>query len=373
MANLLGVNDMKAWALPAGVSAAELQRYAMIDGVTYETVVNDLLGILQAVNVVVLSSPIYSGMFSLTTELFYEYESGVAGTMEERSEYTVGDPRKTKTISHSIPVKGYEFPLKWTDEYLENANLNRLRIGLRAGGRAVKNNLERLILNRFFSASENQIDASGGGYDMPLANGGSTLVYIPVSHEGLDFASSHTHFDRQADSAAGRAAAVANGAEHLYHHGFMPPYDLIIPFADRADWAALNSASPYALWFKPERDNLTFATTTNMAAFGDETYVGGIDTAIGVVRVWATNRLPTDYAGMYKTYGNNAMGNPLVLRYKPTRGAGAILQSGPGFRNYPLEGVTIQHDFGVGVGSGRLNGYAVKFAASGDYSSPTIA
>lgn len=370
MANLLGVQDMKQWALPAGIDAEELYKWKLADGTTYDVVVNELVSIVQAVNVTLFNNPIYSGLFSLTTEDHYTYESGSASTMERRSEYTVGDPRKTKEVAHTLPLGGFEHPLKWTRDYLENANMERIRMGLRAAGRAVRNNLEKEVLTRFFSSAENQING-GGGYDMPFVNASSTVVYTPIDHDGLAFASSHTHFDRQADSAAGRAAAVSNGAIHLYEHGFMPPYELIIPFTDKNDWAQVSSTSPYALYFKPERDQLTFADTANFARFGDEVYVGGIDTSVGVVRIWTTSRLPTDYCGMYKSFGANAMGNPLALRYKPLRGAGALVIASEN-SSLPLVGATVQHDFGVGVGSERLNGYACYFAGAGDYVTPTI-
>jgi hypothetical protein len=61
----------------------------------------------------------------------------------------------------------------------------------------------------------------------------------------------------------------------------------------------------------------------------------------------------------------------LRVRFASDLGPGAVLMRGEGFRQYPLEHAILLHEFGVGVGN-RLNGYACFFAASGDYTDPTI-
>jgi hypothetical protein len=74
---------------------------------------------------------------------------------------------------------------------------------------------------------------------------------------------------------------------------------------------------------------------------------------------------------MYKTYGPMDARNPLAVRYSEDLGAGVILMAGEGFRKFPLEHATAIHEFGVGVRD-RLAAYLVYFAASGDYTAPTI-
>lgn len=372
MAEILGFNDMRALALPTGVDATELTRWATAEGTTYDIVIGEIINALTLANGALLNDPIYAGMMSLTTEPMAEYPSGVSNDMVKRVEHAKNDTRRTKSVGHMLQIEGFEYPMGWTADYLENARMYQIRLGIREGINAVRSNFQYALLNRFFSSAENQING-GSGYDMPLANASSTVTYVPKSYDGQDFASSHTHFDRNTDDATGRATSVANGVDHLIEHGIMPPYDMIVPLADADLWTALASTSPKALFVEPQRAPIVLGANTAIGApLPDERYIGYISTARGIIRVWTTARLPENYMGLYKTYGANAMGNPLLVRYKPRRGSGAFLLAGKGFQLFPLEEAIIQHDFGVGISEGRLNGYASYFAAAGDYVSPTI-
>jgi hypothetical protein len=194
------------------------------------------------------------------------------------------------------------------------------------------------------------------------------VAFTPPSYGGTSFSPDHSHFERR--GADKQADALEAGAKHLWEHGIFGPYQGIIPFADVNTYTALGK------FIKPDRGVEYVSTSANapyaQAVTSDERYIGLYESAYGLVRLWVTPHLPTGYLGLYRGYENADPRNPLRVRYAPDLGAGAVLLRGEGFRHYPLENALLVHEFGVGVGN-RLNGYACRFASTGDYSAPAIA
>lgn len=370
---LYGVHDLKLLALPNGVDADELTKWKLRDGTTFDIVYSRIAQLVAAQNTVLFTDPIIAGMIQVTDEEYLEYPSGSVTAWAKATEYSFPTPVIAKTIAHTLPLSEWSQQLQWTESYLKRANMNRLESSLKMVMDAAQNNVDKAVLTRFFSPTENQING-GSGYDMPFANASSTVVYTPPDHDGQTFASSHTHFDRQVDTVNGRALAVNAGANHLFEHGIKPPYHAIIPFADMSLFVGMAETSPAVTFVAPQRTPLMYPNATTGAGFDDDRYFGYLNTPVGVVYLWATHRLPTDYMGLYKSYGLNAAGNPLVLRFDPFDGEGLRLRPAAMWAEYPIENAVLKHGFGIGISAGRLNGYAARFAASGTYadSPPTI-
>lgn len=370
---LYGVHDLKLLALPNGVDAAELAKWKLRDGTTFDIIYSRLAQLIAAQNTIMFSDPLYAGMIQALDDEYLEYPSGAVTAFVKSTEYSFPAPVVAKTIAHTLPLGEWSQQLQWTETYLKRANMNRLESSLNMVMDAAQFNAEKQILTRFFSPTENQING-GSGYDMPLANASSTVVYTPPDYDGQTFASSHTHFDRRADTVNGRALAVNAGVNHLFEHGIKPPYNAIIPFADMSSFVDMAETSPSVKWFAPQRSPLNYPATSTGAGFEDERYFGYLNTAVGVVYLWATHRLPTKYMGLYKSYGMNAAGNPLVMRFDPFDGEGLRLRPATHWAEYPIENAVLKHGFGIGIAAGRLNGYCCYFNASGVYTDapPTI-
>ncbi len=104
---MLGVNDLKQFALPRGWDAGELAKYALADGVTYEQLVDNIVAGLVVANDSLMNDPILGSLISLTTEAAIEYRDGTMGSMEERTEHAKADIRRGATTGHTLPLKSY--------------------------------------------------------------------------------------------------------------------------------------------------------------------------------------------------------------------------------------------------------------------------
>ncbi len=369
MSHVLGVSDMKRFAVPSGWDAGELVKYELADGTTYDDLVADIAVMLQEVQADIESNPQYGSLVSFTTEQALEYQNGTGTTgMEERTENRSADPRKSKTIGHMLPLQSFDRQMTWTWDFLRKARRAQIDSDLISAKYDVEDEWQRRVLKRFFSSAENQQGSSG--YDMPLANASSTVAYTPPAYNGKTFASSHTHFARVA--AASRATGLEAGILSLREHGIMGPYVGILPQAYTATWAALSN------WVKPDRAINHFNGATDLMTLGmsEEMFVGAYNSQYGLIYMWETPRLSADYIGVYKTFGTNDPRNPVAIRYSEDLGAQPILMAGETRRQFPLENATIIHEYGVGISGAermaRLNGYAIKFDSSGDYTDPTI-
>lgn len=365
---LLGPADMKQYAIPSGWDAGELKKIELADGTNLDEVYNLISAGLSVTNGELFSDPLYGTMLAETDEVALEYRNGVVNGMQERSEYTKADSRRDATIGHMIPLKSFDRKLGWTWDFLRKARMKQIESDIAGAIYDVKDNFQRLSLTRFFSTAYNTIATAG--IDAPLVDGTTaSLSYQPPSYAGKTFATSHSHFDRRTDDATGRAAALNAGARHLYEHGITPPYIAVIPEADIADFAALTG------WFKRDY-GIQYIRTDSGANFGvmsmSEQFVGGFESEVGLVYVWASPRIPTNYLGMYKSYGINDPRNSVLIRGDKQYGAGAVLLPAQALMQHPLQEAYILHEFGPGISEGRLNGYCCYFASSGDYTVPTI-
>lgn len=371
---LLGQNDLKQFLIPTGWDAGELSKYALKDGTTYQQLIADISAALEMANSQLFSDPRYASLMSLTTEMASEIRTGGGNGFQERTENQTADPQRGATIGSMLPLRSYDRGMGWTEDYLRKARRAQLDADISSLIYDVTDNVEKRLLTRFFSVAYNTIATAG--IDAPFVDGTTvSLNYTPPPYDGQTFANTHTHFGRFADDATGRLAAINAGARHLAEHGYMAPFTAIIPQADLAAWSAVGSGRN--VWVNPTWGiTLQFPQTGStvpaaLANIDTEIYVGQFMTNDGPVNIWTTNRLPTDYLGMYKSYGANDQRNPLKMRYSDDFGPGAILRAKPQFSDFPLEYAVAIHEFGVGVGD-RLNGYAAYFAGAGDYTAPTI-
>lgn len=363
--SLLGVNDLKELALPLGWDAEQLAQYALADGTTYDQVVENIAQGLVVANNGLVNDPVWGGMMHITPDPAVEYRSGSGGGMSERTEYQYSDAQRAATSGHMLPIKSFDRGLGWSFDFLRKARASQLEADIADALYDMRDNWEAQLLQRFFDSSENAI---GSGYNVPFVNGnGGNVVMTPPPYAGQTFSDSHTHFDRKTTTQ--QAQALEAGAKHLWEHGIFGPYSAIIPFADIGTYTALSG------FIKPNRGVEYISVGANapyaQAALEDERFIGLYESDYGLVRLWITPHLPTNYLGIYKPYGINDPRNALKVRYANDLGAGAILMRGEGFRQFPLEHAIVLHEFGVGVGN-RLNGYACHFAASGGYVAPSI-
>lgn len=366
MANILGVNDLKQYALPANWDAAYLRALQLATGETYEQMVGDIAAALNMENAGLLADPLVGSLVSTTAEAAMEYRIGVSNGFEPHTEYQQPDPKRGATTGHMLPLMMYDRGLGWTWDFLRKARRAQLDSDIASAMQDLDNVWDKMVLTRLFKST---YDSVGSGKSMPVADAGvADSTYVPWNDpdRASAFATTHTHLlDTMTITQTNLETAVA----HLWEHGADGPWELLIANADKASWSNTTNVTG---WIKRKDILIEYGSQTTLAQV-DQDFIGVIETSVyGTVRVRASARIPTGYWSVFKSYGQDDQRNPLIVRESPQFGLGAILLSGRQFpiKQFPLEGAILFFEFGVGIND-RV-GAVLCQVAGGAYSSPAI-
>lgn len=361
----LGINDLKQYALPAGIDAAYLRNVSLQSGETYEQLISEIAAALELQNAAILSDPLYGGLVSVTEEVTIEYRVGTTAGFEPHTEYGEPNAKRSAVTGHMLPLDPWDRKFGWTWDFLRKARRSQIDADIRSGMEDVRNLYQKKILERLFKSTYTSV---GSGKSMPLADGGtadSTFVPIAVPSRGGTFTSSHNHFKFLNGITQ---ANLQTAVDTLWEHGIDGPYEMTISQADMASWSNTTNVTG---WTPRAAVGIAYGANTQLTTI-DETYIGAITVRQGVVYVRATGRIPTNYYELHKSYGNADSRNPLVIRVGSAYGLGAVLLGHPGIRKYPLENAIMFAEFGVGV-QDRIAAVAVFNTAGGSYTDPVIA
>ena len=362
----LGYADLKDAALHALWDADEMKRVELADGTTFAEMIANIQAGLSVLNGTLLTGTHYGDLIAVQDNVEVEYPVGVSNGVEEATEYGVPTPKRGATTGHSIPIKPWDRALGWTMMALRKRRRAQLDADVRSAVTDIRSHWQKKLLERFFKM-EGETVGSTANASVPFADGGTIdSNYVPPdSPDGESFTSSHDHFLRVAT--LDTATAIEPAIEHLQEHGHQQPFDLIGARADAATYKGVTG------WRAPEWPGIIYhASTTERAAVNEiSEFFGYIETAYGIARVWLTPRVPTNYMGVFKTYGPGDSRNPLRVRISSQYGFGWMMVPG-NWVNAPALMAVLYSEFGVGIGEDRTNGVCVYVAASGDYVTPTI-
>lgn len=362
MATALGINDVKnVIRIPGTWDLTYLKQWSTAEGVTYDQVVARLAAVLTVFNAS-LTGGYWGRYLSTTTGITTRYPIGSDNAMlPEIAEHGRPDPIIGEETGHMLPMKDYGGSLGWTYMSMRRGNMDKFDLDMRRLVERGQNTWARKIIGRLFTSV---YEAVGTGKSVPFADGGTAdSTYVPPAYEGATFSSSHTHFLRNTADANGRTAALTAMVNHLWEHGIMPPYDLVIPEADVASWVA------QAEYKKPVRTALITAGVETRGVVNEDEYLGLFESGRGWGYIKPTPRLPTAYAGMFKPMGYNNSLSPVVVRYEEGYPLGMTLVGD--IKQFPLQEAIAYFTFGAGIAN-RLAGVASYFAASGNYVDPAI-
>jgi hypothetical protein len=362
----LGPNDLKQYALPTYWDATELEKIRLADGTTYAGFINDVSQGLALQNAALLADPLLGTMMAATTEAAVEYGVGVSNGFEEATEYGLPDAKRAATTGHMLGLKEYDRAFGWTWMFLNKARRMQLDEDIASAMADLKNLWAQKILTRFFKST---YDSVGSGRSMPFADGGtadSSWVPKPNPDRADAFAYTHTHLLRLDGITQ---ANLETAVKHLWEHGHDGPYELLVAQADIGSWRNTTNVTGYVSRPDPL---IRYGVQTDLANVMGEGIDGVIETAYGACRLRPNGRIPTNYWGLYKSYGVRDQRNPLWIRYNPKFGVGAVLLAGDHIRQYPLENAILWMEFGANVGRDRTNGVLVENDSTGVYADPTI-
>lgn len=362
----VGVNDLKQWAIPSNWDAARLAQLQLQSGETYDGLIDDIAAALALTNQELLNDPLIAGLIGITDTPEVEYGVGVSNGFEDHTEYSKPDAKRGATTGHMLPLLPYDRMTGWTWDFLRKARRFQIDNDIREIVTDLKNLWPQKVLTRLFNPSAVSVGSSGSS--VPFADGGvADSSYVPraMPDRGGTFLSTHDHFLRLDGITQ---ANLETAVEHLWEHGHDGPFDLLIPHADISDWTNTTNVTG----FKKRADTLIqYGAQVDLAAVAQD-YLGVVETDYGACRVRANGRIPTNYWGLYKSYGVLDPRNPLWVYPSPTYGLACVLLAGDHIREFPLENAMMFMEFGVGVGRDRTAAVLVENDAAGDYAQPTI-
>lgn len=365
---LLGFGDMKDQEIHALWDLEELKRLELRDGSTFDQMLKEAQDVANAVSGEILRDPLYGPLFAVQDTPELEYGTFTGGGIQEMTEYGVPDPYRGKTTGHMLPIQMFIRSLGWTFLALENRRRNQLEADLNVVVDDIRQHNQKTVLQQLFRMEARPVGDTAGA-SVPFADGGvADSSWIPLrSPEGVEFASTHDHYLRQAATLTD--ALVVTAIDHLKEHGHEGPYDLLASRADAATWQGLTA------WRAPEWQGIVYRDTSSgsdrAAIIGTSEYDGFLETASGVVRVKFLARIPTGYWNIHKNYGAGSAGAPLRMRIDPQKGFGWMMVPG-NYVNSPLNLAVLRAEWDIGVGEDRTNSVNVYNFASGDYITPTI-
>lgn len=373
MAEVLGPLTLLDKALPTGVDGARLAEWAMRDGITYGQLANQVALALGEKNQELVGK--WGWMFSITEELMMEYPDGGAVTpMDELTDVDKPVPVHGSTIGHMLPLHYYGQGIGGTKRYFRDVRSAQIRAAISVIVNKGVWRFEQKLLGRFFDSDEESLGSNGKSVPFVAGTAGA-VDFAPPAYDGVAFATSHNHFIGYNLSTPKTMADVLEGlAATLAEHGHNAPYRALVSRADIALFNALtNKVILVDGGLQIARGGVT--SGPQFYATGEQTLerIGSYQSSLGIIDLFATNRIPTGVVGMTKSYGQLDSRNALAVRVHPMRGFGlAVVPETTPDADFPIKQLDVDFEFGVGVGMDRTNGAVGFLVAGGSYADPTI-
>lgn len=371
MAEVLGPMQIVQRALPTGVDGTKMAEWRMRDGTTFRDFVNRTALAIGDFNAELARR--WSSFYYLTDMDILEYPDGGSVTaLQLITDVDRVDMVHGQTIGHMLDLKPYGGAVGGSWRYFRDSREAQIVSTIRTIVRRAEWRFEQALLTRALTNTENAIGSAG--YDVPWVRGtGGNVDYTPPAFGGEAFTSSHDHF---VYNNTGYGELLEAGAETLQEHGHMAPFDCLVSRADLASYTALPNFVKLVAPMVQIIDRGGESTSPRYFMAGNPDVAGGglighYQTDYGPINLYTSNRIPTTYAFMTKSYGSNDPRNGLAVRVHPDQGFGLfIVASAADEDAYPVKRLNIEFEFGVGVGQDRTNGVALKKNSS--WTNPTI-
>ena len=356
---LYGTIDTQYVDFPAGIDRTYLQGLETRSGLSVAAMIAAVDAAMGAINdgvdplVAELSAP-------PTTQVSAMGSRGDAFRVQRKSEYSLPRPQQVERRGHMLALASYDVSLGFTDDGLEEISLDAFRENIRAMQLGWERAFRRETLIRLFDAAEVPIDkdqsATSPGF-LGSGTGSNTITGYYSNGSAI----SGSHYVR--DTAANRLAAILAQRAKLKLAGILGPYDLVGSqvFID----AVVALGLPNFISAGSELVRVGSGTAEALVDAGR--FVGVL---AGDIRV----RMPvTDFiedAGvLFKSFGQFAADNPLVMRYDTLWGRQVRVRARS--NHYPLSEAVAAAKFGMNVNN-RFGGAPILIAAAGAYVAPVM-
>jgi hypothetical protein len=377
MAGILGPRAaVDAATLPTGVDGARILAFQLRNGKTTGQIIGEVASGIGLVNQQIANK---FGRFVYFTDAPYAYYAGGTGGGRRMTpikvEFKQADGVRSVDGGHMLPLKDFEDALAWTPLYLRDARDAQISSDVNLIVESWRNRVHDDFYRRILTDNEN---AQGGGYDVPWAIGtGVNVPFIPQQYGTYEFDSTHTHFLASATTtSAEHDVLMEQAVEHLIHHGFTGPFTLLV---SRADVALYDIAKKFVRLLPTgvtavggNTDSPVLVSPQDLSGAPGEVFGLWISKFGSVVILRNDPFIPTGYAWMGVSFGENNPMNPVAIRVHPSEMFGLRLdpQGTKSLINPELEKVLVKGTHGVGVNN-RLGGVAIHWGTS-SWTDPTL-
>lgn len=380
MPDISGVLTTLNHALPQGLDGGRLAQWRLKNGRTYDQVRADVAASFDGLNSQLAQA--WGDMIYITTDDYFEYPNG--GALEDFITATDLDrptSHKGGTVGHMLPLSSKKQSIGGTVEFFRDSREQTIVATVRDRSQAGRNTLEKDVLTRFFSNAEVLLGTAG--YDVGFADGSITVQYAPPSYGGQDFTTSHDHYLAYNTSASATYSTMLEGmAQTVQEHGHQAPFIAYVAEADVESYRALTRYSEpvTSSIYLVDRGGVTTGNQYFQRGTVDNTppsggrWIGSYSSAYGMIELRSTYRIPTGYAGLYKSYGTNDPRNAIGFRIHPDVGFGFYINEIPSYSTtWPVKVIEITIEYGVSCGNDRTMGAAARIGAGiTEYTVPTI-
>lgn len=365
--------------LPSGVDAGRIAQWHLREGVSYSDFRATVASAFNALNMEIFNA--WGDLIYVTEEDTMEYPTGgTTGEMPELTEMDLAELVKGETTGHMLDLKPYGDGIGGSWRAFEDMRQRTLSASIRQIVERGRNRFERAVLTRCLTNTVNTLGTNGKDVGFCDGSGGG-VTFAPPAQGGEIFDTSHDHYIGIASASKTFSDLLEEIAEHLLEHGHMAPFTVKVSTADVGSYKALTD------FIKPIGDNIVVVdqggSTSNRffergqveapGMSGSGIYVGSYSSARGVMRLYATSRIPTGYAFGYKSYGANNAKNPIAVRVRPSLGFGFFINEIASENDrFPIARIQIELEFGIGVAEDRTNGAAAYRVSGGSWANATI-
>lgn len=371
MAEILGPMQVVQQALPTGVDGTKVAEWRFRDGISFEAFMTQVGTAIGMKNLELLR--MWGDAISIVETDVMEYPDGGSVTaMPLITDVDRPDMIHGQTIGHMIDLKPYGRAVGGSWRYFRDSRQAQILSTIQTVVRTGEWRFDQAVHTRAYTNTENAIGT--GGYDVPFVRGtGGNVDFTPPAYGGEAFANTHDHF---VFNNTGYAELLEDMVETLEEHGHPAPY---VARVSRADVKSYRALAGFIEMVDPRVNTIDRAAATT----GNEFFTTGtpdvantgafgfFQSSRGLIELRASQRVPTDYAFLYKSYGVNDARNPLAVRVHPEQGFGMfIVPSLSDETRYPVKRINIEFEFGVSVGQDRTNGVVGRQNSS--WTNPTI-
>jgi hypothetical protein len=380
MTSSKGVLTTRSYAFPTGIDANILARWRIgTDGRSYDQIRSDVVAAFEGVNAELMQK--LGSLVYITNDDHVFYPNGGAVTDFpkisdlDRVETYTGD-----TVGHMLPINLRGRGIATTEQALRSLNEGQMMATITDIVQSGRQTVVKETLTRLFTDDEILVGTSG--YYVGMVSGSASVTYTPPTYEGKEFQSSHDHYNGY-DSGSGQTwTTMLNAlALHVVEHGHMGQLIALVSETDVA--AIVTQLTTDEVFAQPTPVQITTISGSAIPLITDRQvdqspmelgrFFGYMNSTYGLMELRATGRVPTGYAAVYVSAGNNVPDNPLYIRVYPDVGWGFYIQEVPNFNTtYPIKHIDVLIQYGVGAGRNRTRAAVGYLVAGGVWVDPSI-